>query len=276
MEKQLMKMEDIQKVSLGILKRITAVCEREGFRYTLAYGTLIGAIRHKGFIPWDDDIDIQMSRPDYERFLQYMTEHPLDGLKVFNHKYVKGYPLGISRVADMCYKIKEKILSDHCDMGIFVDIYPIDGLANTYEDAKKAYAKTDKPRANLLRIIDKQQRKIHVSQLFTNPRFFCSSIILRLKGLDRIQTELEKAATQKAFGNSLFVGIPNWNWIRLVYKREWYEEFVKAPFEDSEFYISKYYDDILRAEYGDYMQLPPIENRVYHHGYIAYKRQENE
>lgn len=276
MERKFMIMEDIQKVSLNVLKRITNVCEREGFRYTLAYGTLIGAIRHKGFIPWDDDIDIQMPRPDYESFLRYMIEHPLDDLKVFNHKYVKGYPLGISRIADMRYKIEEEILSGYCDMGIFVDVYPIDGLANTYVDAKKAYAKTDKPRANLLRSIDKQQRKIHVSQIFTNPKFFLNGIILRLKGLDRIQNELERAAKQKSFCDSSYVGIPNWNWIKLVYKREWYEEFVKVPFEDSEFYISKHYDDILRAEYGDYMKLPPTEKRVYHHGYTAFKRLENE
>ena len=87
-----MKIEDIQEVSLNILKQITSVCEREGFRYTLAYGTLIGAVRHKGFIPWDDDIDIQMPRPDYERFLKYMINNPILNLKVFNHKYVKGYP----------------------------------------------------------------------------------------------------------------------------------------------------------------------------------------
>lgn len=272
MKKEIMKMEDIQKVSLNILKQIAAVCEKKGFRYTLAYGTLIGAIRHKGFIPWDDDIDIQMPRPDYERFLQHMVDHPLPNLKIFNHKYVKGYPLGISRIADMRYKIEEKILKDHCDMGIFVDIYPIDGLSNTYDGAKKAYTITDKPRANLLRIIDKKQNKIEFKQILTDPRYFISNIILHFKGLSRVQMELERAARIFPFEDNKYVGIPNWNWIKLVYKREWYENFIKAPFEDSEFFISKYYDDILRAEYGDYMQLPPVEKRVYHHGYIAYKR----
>lgn len=272
MEKEQMKMEDIQRVSLDVLKKIAEVCEREGFRYTLAYGTLIGAIRHKGFIPWDDDIDIQMPRPDYEKFITYMVEHPIDNLKVLNHKFVKNYPLGISRIADMRYKIEEKIIDEHCDMGIFVDVYPIDGLANSYEAAKNAYSYTDKSRANLLRVIDKKQSAIRINQLFTNPRFFLSNIILRLKGLARVQSDLEKAATHKSFDECSFVGIPNWNWIKLVYKRTWYENFVKAPFEDGEFYISKYYDDILRAEYGDYMQLPPVEKRVYHHGYIAYKR----
>lgn len=270
--KENMRMEDIQRVSLDILKQITAICEKERFRYTLAYGTLIGAIRHKGFIPWDDDIDIQMPRPDYERFLSYLIEHPCPHLKVFNHKYVKGYPLGISRIADMRYKIEKKILKGHCDMGIFVDVYPIDGLADSYEGAKNAYALTDRPRANLLRIIDKEQCKIKFKQLFSDPKYFISNIILRLKGLAKIQMELEETASSISFENSKYVGIPNWNWIQLVYKKEWYENFIKVPFEDSEFFISKFYDDILRAEYGDYMQLPPVEKRVYHHGYLAYKR----
>lgn len=224
-----MRMEDIQRVSLDILKQITAICEKERFRYTLAYGTLIGAIRHKGFIPWDDDIDIQMPRPDYERFLSYLIEHPCPHLKVFNHKYVKGYPLGISRIADMRYKIEEKILKGHCDMGIFVDVYPVDGLADSYEGAKNAYALTDRPRANLLRIIDKEQCKIKFNQLFSDPKYFISNIILRLKGLAKIQMELEETASSISFENSKYVGIPNWNWIQLVYKKEWYENFIKVP-----------------------------------------------
>lgn len=266
-----LEMQEIQKISLEILKQISQVCEKQGFRYTLAYGTLIGAIRHKGFIPWDDDIDIQMPRPDYEAFIRYMVEHPIEHLKVFNHKYVKEYPLGISRIADMRYRIDEKV-SSAVDMGIFVDVYPIDGLSDTYEGAKQAYQITDKPRANLLRMINKEENKIKLSQLFSDPRFFISGMKLRIQGLSHVQQILEDAATTYSFAEKEYCGIPNWNWIQLVYKRQWYEEFIKAPFEDCEFYISKHYDGILRAEYGEYMQLPPVEKRVYHHGYKAYKR----
>lgn len=268
---QPLEMCEIQKISLEILKKISKVCETQGFRYTLAYGTLIGAIRHKGFIPWDDDIDIQMPRPDYEAFIKYMIEHPIEHFKVFNHKYVKEYSLGISRIADMRYRIDEKV-SSAVDMGIFVDVYPIDGLSDTYEGAKQAYSITDKPRANLLRMINKEENKIKLSQLFSCPRFFISGLKLKIQGLSRIQQVLEDAATTYSFTEKEYCGIPNWNWIQLVYKRQWYEEFIKAPFEDSDFFISKHYDEILRAEYGDYMQLPPVEKRVYHHGYKAYKR----
>lgn len=265
MEQKQLNMEEVQRVSLEILKKITVVCESQGFRYTLAYGTLIGAIRHKGFIPWDDDIDIQMPRPDYDCFIDYMIAHPIENLKVFNHRYVKDYPLGISRVCDMRYKVIEKNIPG-LDMGIFVDIYPIDGLGNTYEEAKVNYSITDILRAYLLRWNS-------AKKISHGLKYKLSGLRLKLLGgLPYVQRALEHDAKKYSFENSNYVGIPNWNWIRLVYKREWYEDFIKCPFEDGNFYVSRYYDDILRAEYGDYMQLPPVEKRVYHHNHEVYKR----
>ena len=77
MDKQPLAMQEIQQISLQVLKTISRVCEEQGFRYTLAFGTLIGAIRHRGYIPWDDDVDILMPRPDYERFLVYLQNKQL-------------------------------------------------------------------------------------------------------------------------------------------------------------------------------------------------------
>ena len=71
---------DIQQVSLDILKDIHSFCQKENIKYSLAYGTLIGAIRHRGFIPWDDDVDIMMPRPDYERFIR--TYHSAQGYEI--------------------------------------------------------------------------------------------------------------------------------------------------------------------------------------------------
>lgn len=271
MEKEELTMLDVQQISLEILKMIDDVCRRQGFRYTLAYGTLIGAIRHKGFIPWDDDIDIQMPRPDYERFIQYMYSHPIENLKTLNHRYIDGYPLGISRICDMRYKVIEPNL-ENIDEGVFVDVYPIDGLGNTYEEAKHNYRITDKLRADLLRFMDKRHKLINFSKMLSSPRFVLSGIKLKMEGLHSVQRKLEKKAKTFSFSDSEYVGIPNWNWIQLVYKREWYEEFRESSFEGIDFKISTHYDDILRAEYGDYMKLPPVNQRVYHHGYKAYKR----
>lgn len=268
---ELLSMGEIQKVALEILKKVTAICEAQNFRYTLAFGTLIGAIRHHGFIPWDDDIDIMMPRQDYEKLLTYLVNNPIEHLKVFNHKYYSKHPLGISRICDMRYKIEESNFID-ADMGIFIDLYPLDGLANEYEDAKKAFQYTDKSRADLLRLISKKAPKLHWQMLFTDFRYFASAIKLRMLGLPYIQRKLEKEARSKDFNDYKYVGVPNWNWAQIVFQRDWFDNFVRVRFENAEFNIIMQYDAMLREEYGDYMKLPPPEKRIYHHQYIAYKR----
>ena len=82
--KEELSTREIQEVSLEILKNITDVCEKLNLRYALIYGTLIGAVRHHGYIPWDDDVDIMMPRPDYNQLLDYLSEHKLPNLTVFN------------------------------------------------------------------------------------------------------------------------------------------------------------------------------------------------
>lgn len=268
---EFLPMQEIQKVALEILKKVTAICERKNFRYTLAFGTLIGAIRHNGFIPWDDDIDIMMPRQDYEGLLAYLVNNPIEHLKVFNHKYVPKHPLGISRICDMRYKIEEPNFID-ADMGIFIDIYPLDGLANTYEGAKKAFLHTEKSRADLLRLISKQSPKLHWQMLFTDFRYLVSAIKLRILGLSYIQQRLEREARSRDFNDYKYVGVPNWNWAQIVFQRDWFNDFMRIRFEDADFNIITQYDAMLREEYGDYMKLPPQEKRVYHHQYIAYKR----
>ena len=271
-DKMPLSMEEVQKVSLEILKIVSHICETHNFRYTLAFGTLIGAIRHKGFIPWDDDIDILMPRPDYEKLIKYIIEHPIENLKVFNWKYTKGYIYGISRVCDMRYRIYEQNNID-CNLGVFIDIYPVDGLANTYSDAKKAFDRSARYRDELFMSVVKKYRDFKWVELFNNPHSALAKIRRRLMGVSYYQKKLENEVTKYNFDDYEYVGVPNWNWARIVFKRDWFNELVKVPFEDSEFYITKYYDDMLKEEYGNYMQLPPESQRVYHHGYLAYIRQ---
>ena len=138
-------MQEIQSVSLEVLKKITDIMDHEGFNYILAYGTLIGAIRPKGFIPWDDDIDIMMLRPDYEKFLEYAESHKeeLDYLEVFNMNTNPDYPHMITRVSDSRYEI-DVTNERRCGLGIFVDIYPMDGIGNTIEESESLLRKTCK------------------------------------------------------------------------------------------------------------------------------------
>lgn len=135
MKKEL-TLQEIQQASFEILKKIKEICDKEGFRYVLTWGTLIGAIRHKGFIPWDDDIDIMMPRPDHDKLMNYMSEHKdeLKPLEVFNNDTCPNYPYMLTRISDSRY-ILDVDNEDDFGIGVFIDIYVEDGAGNSKEEA---------------------------------------------------------------------------------------------------------------------------------------------
>ena len=115
-------MKDTQQIALEILHTVAQICEEQKLRYYLVYGTLIGAVRHHGFIPWDDDVDIMMPRPDHDRLMEYLDDHigEYPHLQVFNRKTCPEYPYMITRISDDRYEIRmenEKPFG----MGIFID-----------------------------------------------------------------------------------------------------------------------------------------------------------
>ena len=130
-------LRQMQEGALNILKKLDGICREQGLRYFLFYGTLIGAIRHKGFIPWDDDLDVAMPRPDFDKLVAYCRQHrqelqPMQLMTVDdNPRYV--YP--IARFSDTRYRVKYQGIRDY-GLGLFVDVYPLDGCGNTEEEAR--------------------------------------------------------------------------------------------------------------------------------------------
>lgn len=274
-EKRPLEMKDIQKVSLGILKFVTGICERNGFRYSLMYGTLIGAIRHKGYIPWDDDVDIMMPRPDYEKFLEYVRNHKEDmGVyEVFNESTHKDYLYTITRVSDSRYEIF-KDDEKNCGMGIFIDVYPYDGLGDDYDKALDMLRRTRR----LCDII------VDITRTRHNPSSmnWRGQAVMKLKrmvnsclGLNYFRKKLTLASRIYDYDKSEFVGPAVWyftNPKKVLFRRSMFDDLVKVPFEDGEFYVPADYDSLLTQEYGNYMQLPPPEKRIYQHQYKAYRK----
>lgn len=274
MEKDVLSVKDTQSVSLSILKTIATICEDQNFRYFLTYGTLLGAIRHKGFIPWDDDVDIMMPRPDYDRFIDYFLQHlnEYPNLRLFNHDTCAKYPYMITRISDNRYKIvmhNEKPYG----MGIFVDIYPLDGLGATYKEAVKFARKGD-----FLSSVCYQSTRDHFAIETTRDPLkkvikFPFYLFSKALGKEWAQTRLSLLANYKQYDLSNFVGCVVWlsGGTKDIFKKEMFEEYELAPFEDAQFRIPKKYDEILKQMYGDYMQLPPEKDQVGHHDYVVYK-----
>ena len=268
-----LSMRETQQIALEILHTVAEICEKLDLRYFLVYGTLIGAVRHQGFIPWDDDVDIMMPRPDHDKLMEYLDEHigEYPHLKVFNRKTCPEYPYMITRISDDRTEIRmenEKPFG----MGVFIDIYPYDGLGNDKKEAVRFGMKGDR-----LSSLCYQASRDHFAIETTKSLWrkavkypvylFCKAI-----GKERFQDALEKLAGVKPYDSSRFVGCVIWlSWgVKDMYLRKWFEKFVYQPFEQYQFRIPAEYDKVLRHTYGDYMQLPPVEERTGHHYYKAY------
>lgn len=271
-----LSIREIQEISLEILHTIANICEEQHFRYALIYGTLIGAVRHHGYIPWDDDVDIMMPRSDYDRLLGYLKLHIQEypNLRVFNREECSEYPYMITRISDERYIIKmenEKPFG----MGVFIDIYPYDGLGNTKEEAVKYGLKGDR-----LSSFCYQATRDHFAMETTTSIIrkivkFPVFIYAKLRGKEYFQNKLDKLARVKEYDSSEYVGCVIWlSWgEKDIFLRKWFDETILMPFDKYEFRVPKYYDEVLRHEYGDYMQLPPEKDRVGHHFFKVYKKE---
>ncbi len=265
---------DVKSASLEVLKSLADICDANGFRYMLTWGTLIGAIRHKGFIPWDDDIDVFMPRPDYEKFKVYFSEHEKDlyPLRLFTSE-TKDYPYLLPRLSNDDYPLdvdNEK----PCGMGIFVDIFVLDGTGNTKEEAWNYIKKMTKyPR--LIYLATRQHFEIGGTQglflkLIKLPVYCFAKII----GKDYLAKKQLSLIDKKSYNRCKFVGCallcerPRYG----VIEKNDIEDLIEMPFEKYLFKVPRAYDKLLRMWYGDYMQVPQEKDRIPHHIYQAYKK----
>ena len=253
--------EETKQVELDILVFVADFCERHGLRYFLTYGTLIGAIRHKGFIPWDDDVDIQMPREDYNELIRifnaenglgiYKAIAPTD--KASRHAFVK--------IIDTRTVKEEPHLRYKELLGVDLDIFPIDGQPDDTAAFEAWYQ-------SLVQIYQKYALKTVTP---TYPKLKTNLNLIRKQlFIPSRQTLLKKAAklhAQYPYETSRFVGTVEsaYNGKGNRTQKEDYDGFVTVEFEGRAFRAPQGYDRILRNIYGDYMQLPPADKQVTHH-----------
>ena len=262
--------QEIQSETLKIMKVIHKICVEQNLKYALFYGTLIGAVRHNGFIPWDDDLDIVMPRGDYEKLAEYFTLHEKELLpyKLFSYKTVENYPYMINRICNTDFRMDAENEKD-CGMGTFIDVYPLDGAGNGTDKVfnKKAWFYSSmyfsKSREHYVPVKG-------VAKLLVKKTAYCISKITSYKS---IRKKLEKLACKYPYEESEFVAVVVWGNARYFYKKSFFDDLCLEKYEDTEFYIPRNYDEILKAQYGDYMQLPPKNERIGHHFYKIFRKE---
>lgn len=271
-----LSIEEIHEGTLEIIKKLIEICDEINVNYFVAYGSLIGAVRHKGFIPWDDDFDVIMLRPDYDKFCRYCDEHEkeLYPFRLMNHKNTPDYPFTISRLNDLRYRM-ESVGYPDAGMGLFIDIYPYDGCGNDFTKAKKYIERRKSFYQMCLGLIYSHNFfPTNRSKLYTIPRLFVM-VVAKLIGKNYFMNKLENLKNTYDYGSSEYVYCVIWDRAVCPLKKEWFMEKIETTFESLTVSIPKQYKEILTLLYGDYMQLPPKEEQKASHNYILYRQEKN-
>ena len=256
------KTEELKAIQLNIMSIISNFCYENNIEYFLSYGTLIGAIRHNGYIPWDDDIDICMSRYDYERFI-FLFNKNNSRYKVIEHRINNQYKLPFAKVLDTNTIMHEDMyIKDN--FGVYIDIFPIDGIKSTKQINQSIFF--NKLLNTKRAAINNPKRSI-----FKRVILSIGKIIIYPISIHYLLDKITKIATIKSYEDSKYVAniVSPYGKCEIMPK-EYFKEFYTHKFEDRFFKIPKEYDKYLKCIYGDYMQLPPIEQQVTHHSFKAW------
>lgn len=253
-------LREVQLAQVEMLDQIVKFIDENKLRYSLDSGTLIGAIRHKGFIPWDDDIDIMMPRPDYDKFIKlYTQKNPYNNLLLCcpeNNTTFQPF----CKIVDKNIQIIDESVCDQETRYLWIDIFPIDGLPENNKEIKRIYKK-----------ISFYNKMLYIHQYktdFSNKSEFFKNLFrscIRPFSMFIDANTVIKLATKYDFNKCKYVKDLVWpSSYKIRIPREDFDEYIDVEFEGRLFKSIKNYDNYLRMVYGDYMQLPPEDKRVCH------------
>lgn len=264
--------EELRQIELKILVKIDEICRTHGWDYSLCGGTLLGAVRHKGFIPWDDDIDIAMPRKDYEIFLKYLAEHSKAlNLNVVSSKNSKHYAYLAAKVCDASTIMEEMNFErSESEMGVYVDIFPIDGLGDKAE--AKAHFNATRFERELL--VAKNWKKFFLSKThawYIEPIRFVFWLMSRFISIPKLVKKVEDYYLQFPLETSEYAAVVCGSYrTKEILSADVLTTYADIDFEGRKFMAFKDYHAYLSNIYGKYMELPPIDKRVSHHMFKAY------
>lgn len=268
-----LSLNEIQQESFKVLLKLKEIMEEHNWDYCLAWGTLLGAVRHKGFIPWDDDIDIIMPRKHYEEFVQFCIDHKEELLpySLFNSRTNDKYIYLISRFSDaknfkyVPYKAKDY------GQGTFVDIYPLDEC--NVEEFEKNYKK----------LHNKYEKKMYLRSTtkYCPTKSFAKNfikwplwnLIFRWQSHRNYQLKFEEEVKKINAKCKYSDKCVMWSEDKILFNtKDFFSERNELEFNGELFRVPTNYDNILKECYGDYMKLPPEDKRIPQHGYRMFRK----
>lgn len=262
-------MDLLHQVDMDIVKNVIAICEKNNLKYFMLGGTMLGAIRHKGFIPWDDDIDLGLPRKDYETFLKVAKDELPSNLKLVNYRTDPSYHYYITRILDTETVVEEERIGNDSEKytNASIDIFPIDGTPNNkilrkiyyfrvlYHRALMSLCYKDsidrkRPRGKAERILLWVMERVPVEKMTTPYKQKCK--------IDKL------LRSQKVEGAKYIGNIMGAYRTKEIVPAEFYGKGKMYQFEDIQLRGMELADEYLTYTYGDYMKLPPVEKRKTH------------
>lgn len=256
-ERTPISLEERKKIQLEMLKEIDTFCRNNDIKYSLAFGTLLGAIRHKGFIPWDDDVDIMMPLPEMIRFKKLFRSATMEYCDIDTDKY---YEFPFSRIANIRTYNKKGLIAK--SYGICIDLYPLIAIPVELKEREIFFHEAEKL---INRRLVYKRWKDKVTQFLpinTIPGFYNT--------VKQYRDFLFDACDYGKTGMYYIVAGPLGLRDKMSYNFDLFNDLIEVDFEDSKFFSIANYDTFLTMRYDDYMQLPPENERHPYHGWNYY------
>lgn len=262
--------EELKQIQLGILDKVHDFCEKNGITYFLSSGTLIGAVRHKGYIPWDDDLDLYMPRADYDKFIKLFSANPPENTRVLSIETNKRYLYSFAKVVDSRTALVEISFCKDLEIGVYIDIFPLENVPSGVVAFSLWYLLCVflKKCASVLFIIQFNCGRRTQKEGFQLVRIILYPIakICSFRIFLRIYNALAKSCRKGRYVYNMSGGIG----FQGCFRRSAISKSIDIEFEGKTYKTMRGFREYLFVTYGDFMELPPLQKRVSNHSFIAW------
>lgn len=253
-----------KKILIETFKAFIAFCKEHDIKYVGAYGTVLGAVRHEGLIPWDDDIDVYMDRENYDKFISLRNDPSLLGYEILDVKN-ENYYLPFAKFSNKNTTIWE-LRHIECIIGVFIDVFPVDDVADI-DESRIIHEKY----CDLYGTYIHSLKSLTSPDVYLHPSYFLKVLAAKIKRTHVLKDIKNLESRFKTISGDKMMYYRSLNkYEKSILKKTWIKDITELPFEGLSINVPKDYTSYLAFTYGDYMKLPPENERVsvHYHYYI--------